>query len=186
MLSTFDQLTKYIKSFFIKDNKSDKYMEKKIPPKTDDIEDDCISLCSLTLDLPLENNFSENEKSIKTGYIKLFITPILYFTFNISLIIIELYLLHTKGFLLKHIDYFSISEGNMLIYEIYHIVSLLLGLMIVLILHSTFHERLSKEKSFKVKALLDFLVTFGILFNLFDISNCAITLYSSKNNIKYR
>ncbi len=182
MLTSFDQLTIYIKSLFLNSKNADKFLEKEIITKTDDFCDD-VSICSVSIDLPEENyllNKTRSQKSINYGYIYLFRIPILYFTINLSLIIVQLYLLFNKGYSLKYIDYFTLADANRSIYELFHIVSFLLGLLMILILQNTFKDMLSSDKSIKVKTLSDFLVFFGILINLFDFSNCIISIYSSK------
>ncbi len=182
MLTSFDQLTIYIKSLFFKGENTDKFFDKEINTKTDDLNDD-VSVCSVTIDLPEENyliNNSPFQKPTNFWYIHLFSTPILYFTINVSLIIVQLSILHSKGYSLKFINYFTLAEVNPSIHELFHLISFLLGLLMILILQKTLKDRLSNEKNTKVKALLDFLVFFGILINLFDFSNCIITIYSSK------
>jgi len=184
MINTFEHISGYLKSIFSKDKCNKNNKEKKIlQPEDENLKDD-ISVCSLTIDLSDEicNNKTKvkSTKVAKNGYINLFTTPILYFTFNISLIIIEILLLHKRGVSPKNLNYFSLFQANILIHELFHIVSVILGSLIVIIMFNVFKERLIFQKSIKQSSLLDLLIIFGFLMNLFDLVVCFVSIYSSK------
>ena len=183
MVETFNNLAVMLKSYFKTGTKSNE-MIKKPRISEDNYNDDVISICSDSVDIAeiYQSDSTERNNQFNGSFVNLYITPILYSTLNMSLIIILCFLSYNKGD--KELpDYFSLYRANIILYELSHLVLILIGSVIVIIINNIIRLRLSFDNSSFTQSKLEQMIFFGFAFNLFDLCLCLASLYSSNTSL---
>ena len=185
MLEVFEQLAQNLKAKMKDKSKHSEIEEKPIKLQKECIVEENLSVCSETIEINDDENqhFMKTKNKIKKqNYVNVSKTPVIYFTVNLSLIAILLVINYRNENLKEIPEFFNLYTANILIFRLYHYVSVGLGLLTVTILFSSLKQSIHKQKGFKDIPSLDMLIFFGILFNLFDLSLTSFS--SSKFSLK--
>jgi hypothetical protein len=182
MIDTFDQLARNTKHYLDNGKKGLGYDNITKYQEIENDDDDLISNLSTDLENKVKIVYINNSTKIKTSsFLDLKYTPIIYFVVNISLYSILFFLGVQKGkHILTELDIFNLYKVNIIIFNIYHIVSLFLGSLVVVILYNQFKEKLSIETGYKDNVSLDFVIFFGFLMLLFNFTECLMSMSSCK------